>query len=44
MRLTKGYMAISNLRINLIQYLVFVGAFEIIPAMLIYKVLLRVIV
>lgn len=44
MRLTKGFMAISGLKINVIQFLVFVGAFEVIPALLIYKVLLRVIV
>jgi hypothetical protein len=44
MRLTKGFMAISGLKINAIQYLVFVGAFEVVPALLIYKVLLRVIV
>lgn len=44
MRLTKGFLSISTLKINLVQYLVYVGAFELIPAMLIYKVLLRVIV
>lgn len=44
MRLTKGFLAISALRINVVQFLVFVGAFEVVPALLIYKVLLRVIV
>jgi hypothetical protein len=42
MRLAKCFLAIRDLKVNLIQFLAFVGAFEIIPAMLVYKVLLRV--
>jgi hypothetical protein len=44
MRLAKGFLSINGLKINLVQFLVFVGAFEVIPALVIYKVLLRVIV
>ena len=44
MRLVKGYLSVNGVKVNLIQFLVFVGAFELVPAMLIYKVLLRVFV
>lgn len=44
MRLTKGFLAISGLRVGLIPYLVFVGAFDIVPALLIYKVLVGIFV
>jgi hypothetical protein len=41
-RLNRGWQALRNtLKINQLQYLVFVGAFEVVPVLLIYKVLLR---
>lgn len=42
-RLNRGWQALRNsLKINQLQYLVFVGAFEVVPVLLIYKLLLRV--
>jgi spore maturation protein SpmA len=39
-RLYRGWQALRNtLKINQLQYLVFVGAFEVVPVLLIYKVL-----
>jgi hypothetical protein len=41
-RLNRGYMALHNtLKINQLQYLVFVAAFEVVPVLLIYKLLLN---
>lgn len=44
MRLTKGFAAINGLKVGLIPYLVFVGAFDIVPTMLLYKVLMNIFV
>jgi hypothetical protein len=44
MRLTKGFVAINGLKVGLIPYLVFVGAFDIGPTMLVYKVLVSIFV
>lgn len=44
MRLTKGFAAINGLRVGFIPYLVFVGAFDIVPTLLIYKVLMNIFV
>jgi hypothetical protein len=44
MRLTKGFVAINGLKVGLIPYLVFVGAFDIVPTMLVYKVLVSIFV
>ena len=41
-RLNRGYMALRNtLKINQLQYLIFVAAFEVVPVLLIYKLLLK---
>jgi hypothetical protein len=41
-RLSRGFMALRNLlKINQLQFLIFVIAFEVIPVMLIYKVLIK---
>jgi hypothetical protein len=41
-RLNRGWQALRNtLKINQLQYILFVGAFEVVPVLLIYKVLLR---
>ena len=40
-RLAKGFQAVHALRINLVQFLLFVAAFEVVPVLLIGKVLLR---
>ena len=41
-RLNRGWQALRNtLKINQLQYILFVGAFELVPVLLIYKVLLR---
>lgn len=41
-RLTRGWQVLRNtLKINQLQYIVFVGAFEVVPVLLIYKGLLR---
>ena len=41
-RLNRGWQALRNtLKINQLQYFVFVGAFEVVPVLLLYKVLLR---
>jgi hypothetical protein len=41
-RLNRGWQALRNtLKINQLQYMIFVGAFEVVPVLLIYKVLLR---
>jgi hypothetical protein len=43
-RLARGYSSVSNvLKINQLHFIVFVTAFEVIPLLLIYRVLLRVI-
>lgn len=44
MRLTKGFAAINGLKVGLIPYLVFVGAFDIVPTLLLYKVLMSIFV
>ena len=44
MRLTKGFAAINGLKVGLVPYLVFVGAFDIVPTMLVYKVLVSIFV
>jgi len=41
-RLNRGYMALHNtLKINILQYLLFVAAFEVVPVLLIYKLLIK---
>jgi hypothetical protein len=44
LRMVRSYTAISHpLRINPLHFLVFVGAFEVIPLLVIYRLFLRVI-
>jgi hypothetical protein len=41
-RLNRGWQALRNtLKINMLQYALFVGAFEVVPVLLIYKLLLK---
>jgi hypothetical protein len=44
MRMVRAYHAVGNiLKINPLHFIVFVGAFEVIPLMVVYRLLLRVI-